>query len=310
VQALGPQARRLRVGIGDDAAVWKPSRSHVSLITSDALINRVHFVAEKTTPEALGHKALAVNLSDIAAMGGMPVVAVVALGVTDVIDESWARRFYQGMSALAARYHCAIGGGDVVRAPQLLVAVTVVGEARASNVRLRSGAKAGDLACVSGPIGLAAAALKLGAAASPQLRTAYEMPMPRLVEGKFLGASRATHAMMDISDGLSLDISRMAAASKLDVCLNAADIRAHRPAELAACDDYLDLMLYGGDDYELLAAINPRAYRHIAARFRSLFRRELWVAGRFERGDGGVWVEEDGKRQPHTPRGYDHLRAT
>jgi thiamine monophosphate kinase len=94
------------------------------------------------------------------------------------------------------------------------------------------------------------------------------------------------------------------------VCLNTADIRAHRPAALAACDDYLDLMLYGGDDYELLAAINPRVYRYTATRFRSLFRRELWVAGRFERGDGSVWIEDGGKRQPHTPRGYDHLGAT
>jgi thiamine-monophosphate kinase len=306
-QALGEQPRALRVGIGDDAAAWKPARSHLSLITTDALVDDVHFRLAQTTPEMLGHKALAVNLSDIAAMGGRPVLAVVALGVTDDLDEAWARRFYQGMSKLARRARCTIAGGDIVRAPALTIMVTVVGEVRQSSLRLRSGARPGDFACVSGPLGLSAAYLR-GLSSAGETRTAYEAPSPRLAEGKLLGASRAVHAMMDISDGLSLDASRMARASGLDVCLDLAALRAHRPGALDGRSDALELMLSGGDDYELLAAVDPRAYANLARRYRARFGRELWVAGRFESGQGKVWTSEGGERQPHEPRGYDHLK--
>lgn len=315
----------MRIGIGDDAAAWKPRRSHLCLITTDALIDGVHFRSSATSPDALGHKALAVSLSDIAAMGGSPTLAVVALGITDQVDETWARQFYHGVSKLAKRYSCAIAGGDIVHAPALLIAVTVVGDVRKSNLRLRSGAKAGDLACVTGALGLSAAALQTGVAADLQvrptqnepnisdaalLRAAYETPTPRVLEGKMLGASRSTHALMDISDGLSLDVARMALASGLDVCLDTECLRKHCPQALASFPNSLDLMLHGGDDYELLAAVDPRAYQHLARRFGARFGRELWVAGRFERGSGSVWVTENGTRREHLPRGYDHLRTT
>lgn len=310
------------MGIGDDAAVWKTRRSHLSLVTTDALVDDVHFRSSATSPDALGHKALAVNFSDIAAMGGSPTIAVVALGVTDRVDEAWVRSFYHGMGKLAKRYGCAIAGGDIVRAPALCVAVTVIGEVRKSNLRLRSAARVGDLACVTGPLGLSAAALQANVAAdlavrsvridpadAALLRAAYETPTPRVPEGKFLATSRSTHSMMDISDGLSLDVWRMATASKLDVCLDLDALRGHRPKALVSFDNAVELMLYGGDDYELLAAVDARAYQYLARRFKARFGRELWVVGRFERGDGKVWTFEDGKRRKHTPRGYDHLHS-
>ena len=305
-QALGEQPRRLVVGIGDDAAVWKAPRSHVSLLTTDTLVDDVHFRLASTTPEELGHKALAVNLSDIAAMGGTPGLAVVALGITGVVDENWARKFYTGMAKLARRYQCVIGGGDIVRAPTLTISVTVVGDVRKSGLRLRSGAKPGDVACVTGPLGLAAAGLRRSDTENhPVLRSAYETPTPRIPEGKFLGASRATHAMMDISDGLSLDIARMARASGVDVCLDLTALAPH--AALAGIADARELMLHGGDDYELLVAVDTRAHAHLAQRFKARFKRDLTKVGRFERGSGSVWVLENGKRREHTPRGYDHL---
>lgn len=330
-QALGEPPRHLRVGIGDDAAVWKTARSHVSLITTDALVDGVHFRLEWTTPQALGSKALAVNLSDIAAMGGSPTLAVVALSVTDIVDEQWARAFYEGMATLAKQVKCAIGGGDIVRAPALTIAVTVVGEVRNSNLRLRSGARPGDYACVTGPLGLAAAGLHLfkstngpgshrpsGPSKSsngplgpltPQnaalLRAAYETPTPRVREGQFLGSTRSAHALMDISDGLSLDVARMARASGVDVCLDITSLKPH-PA-VAEFSDPLDLILHGGDDYELLTAIEPRAYEHVARCFKARFKRELTRVGQFERGGGEVWLEKDGARTQLIPRGYDHL---
>lgn len=319
-QALGEQPRKLRVGIGDDAAVWKTPRSHLSLITTDALIDAVHFRIASTTPQSLGHKALAVSLSDIAAMGGTPTLGVVALGITDVVDEAWARDFYGGMAKLAARYACTIAGGDVVRAPALMISVTVIGDVRMSGLKLRSGAKPGDYACITGPLGLAAAglqlepgAVELARASAALLRSAYETPAPRLAEGRFLGSSRSVHAMMDISDGLSLDVTRMARASGVDVCLDLASLkphpalleftRSHPSGRLAA----LDLMLHGGDDYELLVAVEPRAFAHVARRFKSRFKRDLTSVGRFEKGTGNAWVLENGKRREHAPSGYDHL---
>jgi thiamine-monophosphate kinase len=313
---LGAPPRRLRIGIGDDAAVWKTQHAHLNVITTDMLVDGVHFRLDATTPHALGHKSLAVNLSDIAAMGSRPLVAVVGLGITDVVDDTWARAFYRGMAELARCHGCAIAGGDVVRAPVLTVAVTVCGDVRRSGLRLRSGARSGDVACVTGPLGLAAAWLRsmpagMSAGDAALLRAAYETPTPKVAEGMFLGASRATHALMDISDGLSLDGARMARASGIDLVLDLAAIKARdeRGPLRAFASEVLELVLYGGDDYELLAAVDARAFHHLAKRFNARFGRELSPVGRFERGSGKVWEEDDGVRRAHAPRGYDHLRA-
>ena len=317
--ALGAPPRKLRVGIGDDAAVWKAARSHLSLITTDMLVDGVHFMLASTTAGALGHKALAVNLSDIAAMGGTPMLAVVALGITDVVDEAWAREFYAGMSVLGKRHACAIAGGDIVRAPALTLAVTAVGEVRQSGLRTRAGAKPGDYACVTGPLGLAAAGLRMQSAADllsrssvAVLRSAYETPAPRLAEGQFFGTSRAVHAMMDISDGLSLDLARMARASGVDACLELSALQPHPAlAEFVGthvtAEDESELMLSGGDDYELLVAIEPRAHAHVARSFKARFKRDLVTVGRFEKGSGELWMTEGDKRRELVPRGYDHM---
>jgi thiamine-monophosphate kinase len=322
-ECVGTQPRRLVVGIGDDAAAWKAPRSHLSVVSTDMLVDGVHFRGELTTPEALGHKALAVNLSDIAAIGARPVLAVVALGLTATIDATWARGFYRGMATCARTCGCAIAGGDIVSAAQLMIAVTAVGDVRRSGLRLRSTARPGDIACVSGPLGLAAAGLRimmdqptrsgngyaglLSTEHAATLRAAYELPTPRVAEGRFLAASRATHAMMDISDGLSLDGARMALASGLDLCLDMSGYGAH-PALAAFTQTPLELVLHGGDDYELLAAVEPRTFPHLRKRYRARFQRELVAVGRFEPGEGKVWMMEHGVRREHEPRGYDHLR--
>ncbi|MBV8339634.1 MAG: thiamine-phosphate kinase [Candidatus Eremiobacteraeota bacterium] len=331
---LGSAPRRLRAGIGDDAALWKTPRAHLNVITTDMLVDGVHFRLASTTPGALGHKALAVNLSDIAAMGASPQIAVVALGITDVVDEPWARAFYRGMADLARRHGCAIAGGDIARTPALTIAVTACGDVRRSDVRLRSGARPGDVACVTGPLGLAAGWLRhvqmhgdeaaaadavtgndgagLVADDALRLRAAYETPSPRVTEGAFLGGASATHALMDISDGVSLDGARMARASGVDLVLELGTFRRwceERPLR-AFGSSALDLVLHGGDDYELLAAVDGRAYHHLAKRFRARFQTALAQIGRFERGSGEVWVEDQGVRSAHTPRGYDHLART
>jgi thiamine-monophosphate kinase len=320
VAALGKPPRTLRVGIGDDAAAWKAHPHHLSLLTTDMLVDGVHFRLAETTPRALGWKALAENLSDIAAMGGTPTVAVIALGLTAAIDETWIREFYRGLAELGARSSCAIAGGDIVRAPALTISITVAGEVRTSRLRTRAGARAGDVIAVSGPLGLAAAALKMMDSRVPELdgrvdvqllRDAYQMPQPRLREGRFFGSRQAVHALMDVSDGLSTDAARMARASGVDIVLDAAALAPHSAvAAVAAATgaDAKDLVLNGGDDYELLASIEPRAFKHVADGFRRRAGRKLVALGRCEPGDGRVWIEASGKREAVAPSGYDHLK--
>lgn len=314
-QAVGEPSRPLRVGIGDDAAVWKPDAHHLALVTTDMLVDGVHFRSASTSPEDLGHKALAKNLSDIAAMAGAPVLAVVALGFTDATDEAWVRRFYRSMAALARRERCAVAGGDLVRSQVLTIAVTVVGEARRSTLRLRANARAGDVFAVTGPLGLAAAglhALDEGAADhSPRAVGAYRTPAVRVREGRFFGSRRAVHALMDVSDGVSSDLRRMAAASGVDATIDAASLYVHpEVAENAksAGIDPLAWVLSGGDDYELLAAIDARAFDHVARAFERRFGRLLAAIGKAVAGTGHVWIERDGRRTALAAEGWDHLR--
>lgn len=319
-QALGAPPRRLRVGIGDDAAVWKASSSQLSLLTTDMLIDGVHFRLAGTSPEALGRKALGQNLSDVAAMGGWPTVAVVALGLTAVTDEAWVREFYRGLAGLARRVRCAIAGGDIVRAPVALIGISVAGEVRRSRLRLRSGARRGDVIALTGPLGLAAAGLKILEAGAQcmidskhaqAVTDAYLAPEPRLREGRFLASRRATRAMMDVSDGLSTDLARMAAASGVDAVIEESALAAAPPVAAAAKalgGAALDLVLHGGDDYELLVAVAPRAFQHLAKGYRQRFGRRLEAVGHFENGSGKVWIAAGGERRPLPAGGYDHLR--
>ena len=310
--AVGAPARPIRVGIGDDAAAWQPNAHHLSLITGDMLVDGVHFRLRDSAPAVIGRKALAKNLSDIAAMAGRPVLAVVALGVVPELDEPWYRAFYAGMSELARSTRCAIAGGDIVRAPALTIAVTVIGEVRRTTMRLRSGAKAGDVVAVTGALGLAAAGLRAIDSGADRARfkeavDAYERPQPRIAEGVYLGSHRAVHALMDISDGLSTDLRRMARASNVDAVIERDALYVH-PALRDSGADPLDLILNGGDDYELLAAIDARAFEHVARTFRSRVGRPLRKVGRFEAGDGSLLIERDGKRERLEPAGYDHFQ--
>jgi thiamine-monophosphate kinase len=319
--ALGRPARALRVGIGDDAAVWKTPGPHLTVLTTDMLVDDVHFRSQWTTPEDLGAKALAVNLSDIAAMAARPAVAVIALGVTASVDADWLRRLYRGMAGLARSTQCAIAGGDVVRSPVLTIGVTIAGHVSPSRLRVRSGAKPGDVIAVTGPLGRAAAGLRvldrqfadaLAPAHRAAVSDAYHRPKPRLREGAFLGGSAAVHAMMDISDGLSTDVGRMAAASGVDA---AVDLRLLDldPAVCAAAqvtgDDPLRLTLDGGDDYELLIAIRRRSFAQVARGLRSRCGTTLRAIGVFEKGSGAVYSVDETGRTPLPPRGYDHLKV-
>ncbi len=304
----------LLVGIGDDAAVWQPSRSHRSVITTDALVEGVHFTRDAMSAADVGHRALASNLSDIAAMGAKPVLATIAFGVGPGADEAWILECYRGIAALAERAGCAIAGGDIVRAPAITIAITIVGEVRASNLKTRAGMLPGDTIAVTGPLGASRAGLAVAVEhpalasdpAAAEVLRAFRTPEPRLAEGRWLAASRNVRAMMDTSDGLSTDLARLARASACGAIIDTVPVsdatrtiatRAGANAEVWALD--------GGEDFELLVAVASRAFSHLAGRFHARFGRPLLRVG--------VASPELGIRRSDgtgvTSAGWDHLRA-
>ncbi|HEX3463888.1 MAG TPA: thiamine-phosphate kinase [Candidatus Elarobacter sp.] len=310
-------AHRLLVGIGDDAAAWQPSRNNRSVITTDALVEGVHFTRETMTAEDAGWRALAANLSDIAAMGARPVLATIALGFPRETQPEWIEAFYGGIAALAKPARCAIAGGDLTRAPAIVVSITVVGEVRATNLKTRDGARPGDIVAVTGPLGASAAGLCIARdygggrddrTSEPLVEatlSAFRRPEPRLREGRWLGASRHVRAMMDLSDGLSTDLARLCAASGAGATIEQVPVHeeARRVAELTG-DDPREWALGGGEDFELLAAVDKRAFRHLALRFRAHFGRELLAVGRITEGEG-VRLPDG---TPVGATGWDHLR--
>ncbi len=312
-----PAAGKLVLGIGDDAAAWRPSRSAYSVISTDALVEGVHFTRDAMSAAEVGHRALAANLSDLAAMGARPVLATIAFGVAPGADDAWILEFYRGLTELATRTRCAIAGGDIVRAPAITVSITVVGEVRPTSMKRRSTALASDVLAVTGLLGASRAGLlaaldRPDLAAAPEAAEAlakYRTPEPRLAEGRFLAASRNVHAMMDLSDGIATDLGRMAEASGLGAVVDAVPIA---PSAQWIADrsgnDAVDFALSGGEDYELLVAIDRRAFGYLASRYAKRFGRPLHRVGAMTEGSG-VRLAYEGSERMLSRSGWDHLRG-
>jgi thiamine-monophosphate kinase len=276
---------RLRLGSGDDAAVTVPGGATATSV--DALVEGVHFRRRSSSLEQIGAKALAVALSDLAAMGAEPGEAYVVLGIPADLDEDGCLAVLDGIEAVASETGAALAGGDVTRAPALTLAVTVVGHAeQPENFVTRAGAQPGDALVVTGELGGAAAGLRLledgGERDVPPLQRPYGCisdgtssalvarqlePRPRLEAGRALAEAGAT-AMIDLSDGLGGDAGHVAAASGVGLRIEAAALPiADGVAEVAAIAerDPLDLAVSGGEDYELLAALPEDALSAAAA---------------------------------------------
>ncbi len=305
---------RVLVGIGDDAAVWQPSRSHRSIITTDVLIENVHFSRGWMSLRDIGFRAMAANASDAAAMAARPVLATVALGIAEGTTPTDVLELYAGMQACAQPFGLAIAGGDLSRAPVMTIAITLVGEVRPSNLKLRSGARPGDILAVTGALGASRAGLailrgacELEPALAAEALEAHARPRARVREGRFLGASRHVHAMMDCSDGLSTDLARLCAKSGVGAAIDEVPVAASAAAAARALgEDARAFALAGGEDFELLAAIDPRAFSHLAARFHAHIGRLLHRVGVVQ-ADAALVVVNQGETQPLRSSGWDHF---
>ncbi len=247
----------LILGIGDDTAVWR-GEAGIQLATVDTMVEGVHFTPEMATWPEVGWKSLAINLSDIAAMGGQPRYALIALSLPVDTDVANIAGLYEGMLELARQSHVAIVGGNISRAPLITITITVLGQSPNGQILRRDAARPGDTIAVTGHTGSAAAGLKmlkdklkLPKEAAVYLRDAFLRPRPRLAEGQLL-LKHGIRAAIDTSDGLVADLGHICEASKVGVRINAASLPVHPFVTENFAEPAPDMALGGGEDYELL----------------------------------------------------------
>jgi thiamine-monophosphate kinase len=256
--------RRFALGeVGDDCAILPRDESSDLLVSADMLVENVDFRISWSTPESIGHKALAVSLSDVAAMGGTPLWSILSLAIPKVHwDACFGERFFAGYMKLAEQFGVELTGGDLSSSPtEVVVDSTVIGVADKGLAIRRSTAHAGDLICVTGSLGAAAAALRNLEAGVARVKTDDELlsrllePIPRVDAGRMLGKLQICGAMIDISDGLVGDLGHICRQSGVG-----ADLDARRIPRFPSQSVSLDDALYGGEDFELLFTVDPAEY--------------------------------------------------
>ena len=314
------------VGIGDDVAVLDVGGPEWLLATVDAQVEGVHFLRQLIAPRQLGRRALAVNVSDIAAAGGRPTFALVSLSLPNDVEVEWAEALYRGLRAEADRAGVAVVGGNVARSPgPVLIDITLLGRVRPEHLLRRTGTRPGDVVLVTGTLGDAAAGLRLlldppPALASPQALPPVERdallkrlltPTPRLAEGQVVARSGMATAMIDISDGLSSDVGHICAASHVGVRLWAERLPisegTRHVARLLEVPPW-ELALAGGEDYELCFTAPREAAEALAARVTAETGTQVTPVGEvLPAGAGRRLVTPDGQEVPLEPRGWQHF---
>lgn len=308
----------VRVGIGDDAAAVEPERGTIDVLTTDTLVEGVHFDRRFCPPGAIGHRALAVNLSDLAAMGAAPRVALLSLVLPGAWPVAEFDALLDGVLALAADTGTVLVGGNITRSPgPLVIDITVAGSAGRRKLLRRSGARPGDEVYVTGTVGTAAAGLAIlrqdgaqGRGRWPACEARYLRPLPRLRIGRHLGRGRVASACIDLSDGLADGAAQLAAASGVGMTIEAGVLPLDPDARTwyeGRGEDPAGAALVGGDDYELLFTVPPR--------FRKRLRGVRSAAGDVAVTrigtvtPGHALVLRRGEHDEPWPAGYEHFRC-
>jgi len=305
------------LGIGDDAAVFRAGDDSFIFITCDMLVEGRHFMLAKIRPEDLGYKALAVSLSDIAAMGAIPRHAVISVGWPDYADLAFTEQLYAGIREAAETYGVNILGGDTVKAPQLVLDVTVIGESKRPPVT-RTGARPGDVIAVTGRVGASAAGLELLLASesgavlpsefASRLIAAHVRPVPRVREAVVLSEAGAT-AMIDISDGLASEVNHICNGSETGAIVYAGRLPVDGDTRLAAeklSKDWLQWALFGGEDYELLVTLPAAKVSQVSAAL-DIFDVGFTVIGEMREKKHGVTIITNEVITPLNSGGYNHF---
>jgi thiamine-monophosphate kinase len=299
----GILARRILVrGIGDDCAILKVAAGHQLLVTTDLCVENVHFRRQWHPSASVGHRCLMRGLSDIAAMGGEPLACFLSLGLPTRLSQIWVDGFLQGLLKLAGRFAVPLAGGDISAAPAITADIVVAGQVPSGKALLRSGARPGDRIYVTGELGSSAAVLKrlyAGERIRPTRSNRHFYPIPRLEAGLWLRRNRLATAMIDLSDGLSVDLGHICQESHVAARIIAGAVPVARGANL-------ELALHGGDDYELLFTASAKA--NVPSKIGGVQVTEIGVIQRRKDYRPAIQIlDENGRARILAPRGWQHF---
>lgn len=295
-----PKPRRA-LGIGDDTAILSLPAKHELLVTTDTLVEGIDFNIKELSAKWIGRKALAVNLSDIAAMGGMPFSCVVNLGIPSSIDEKWIKDFYHGFLKLARRYEVDCVGGDISKADEFFVSVTLLGFSKPKKAIKRSTAKKGDWIAVTGRLG-------------GSIRKKHYQFEPRLREGRFLAQHKFASSMIDVSDGFFQDLNHILSSSHKQAEIFIDQIPISSDVEGFCTKPVLQQALSDGEDFELLFTVPRHKRKNLEKEWKKKFSKtELSFVGKILRREWNrppvSWLQ-NGKSisLPFELKGFDHFR--
>lgn len=305
--------KRVVLNIGDDAAVLKSSPGKLLIFTTDTMMERVHFDLRYCSFKDIGWKSMAANLSDIAAMGGIPLAGLVSLGLPKRIKVEQVLELYSGMKILSSRFRCPIVGGDIFSSPQgLVVTISLLGEVEKSLFRTRGGARVGDLIYVTGDLGEAEAGLKIlrkSKAKKNSITKKHLTPYPRIAESRLLVKNLKITSMIDVSDGLSSDLHHICEESNKGALIYAEKIpisqrimEVCRPLKIPP----LNLALSSGEEYELLFTLSPKEDEKLKKITKGKFKISL-IGEIMNKKEGVKILDLDGKIKGLKRTGYTHF---
>jgi thiamine-monophosphate kinase len=305
--------RGVRLGMGDDAALWKPRPGFETVLTTDWFLEGTHFLRKSHPPDSVGWKCLMRAVSDVAAMGGEPRCSLLSLALPEICTGKWMNEFLGGLKRASRQLGCPLVGGDTTRRKEILINISVIGEVRKGRAVERKGARAGDKIFVSGTLGEAHLGLQLvrsgfkGAGRERALLRKHLYPEARVALGRWLGAKRMATAMMDLSDGLSTDLTRLCGASGIGgrIYLSKLPLASGIFSSKFGNKERVHAALHGGDDYELLFCVARRNAPKIPKR---ISRVQLTEIGEITGGSEIRAVNSSGEEIPLRAAGWDPFR--
>lgn len=305
-------------GIGDDCSVIPINNKEALLVTTDMLIEDSHFLKNKISPFELGYKSLAVNLSDIAAMGGTPRAAFLSLGIPSSIDVEWLDEFFSGFKALAKKTNTLLLGGDTTKSSdRLVINVAVTGIAKLEKIKKRSTALPGDIICVTGITGDSGGGLLALLQNLSQdddvkyLIQQHHLPEPHLNEGKWLAGQKAVHAMMDVSDGIESDIKRIMEASGVGAEIKLEKLPVSHQLKAVSNKNnwnFYEIAAGGGEDYCLLVTVDEKTYSSLNNEYNKAFSRDLTAIGLINQNKGELQIKLNDEIVKPVKHGFDHFQ--
>lgn len=303
------------VGIGDDCSVRLINEDTYELISTDMLIEGTHFIFNDISPEDLAYKSLIVNLSDIAAMGGVPKQVYLSLGIPDKVDMGYMEKFSQAFYYLCEKFNINLAGGDTCGSKHdFIINITVLGIVEKDRLKLRSQVKKGDILCLTGQ--LAESSIGLGVVLGQwddldgYFRKAHYRPRSYLEESRFLSCYRSVHGMMDLSDGLLADLPKLADASQVALQISVemlpCSIYSKRFFEKNPLINQPSFVLAGGEEYSLLVSIDAKEVHSIREEYEKKFSVPLYEIGKVLEGQGVYYFLNDKKFEP-SEKSFDHF---